>query len=241
MARKNNLNIITKELLASVPDDPGVYLMMDHAGRVIYAGKARHLRKRLATYSQDRGALYTKTSVMLAKVDRIETILTNTEKEALILEASLIKKHKPRYNIVLRDDKNYPLIKVTVAEEWPRVVMTRRRTKDGARYFGPYSSAGAMRETLRYLNSQFPLRRCKTKKLIPRQRPCLNYQMHRCLAPCAGMADRNVYRQNVDKILMVLGGKGRALIRELEKKMQEAADNLQFEEAALCRDQIASF
>jgi len=240
MDRKRKTHIITKELLASVPDRPGVYLMLDRSGRVIYAGKARNLRKRLAAYSQDRGTAYTKTSVMLAKVDRVETILTNTEKEALILEASLIKKHKPRYNIVLRDDKNYPLIKVTVDDEWPRVVMTRRRKKDGARYFGPYSSAGAMWETLKYLNSQFPLRRCKTRKLNPRKRPCLNYQMNRCLAPCAGMADRDVYRQNVDKILMVLGGKGRALIRELEKRMHQAADKLQFEEAAQCRDQIAS-
>ena len=204
MDRKRKTHILTRELLASVPDRPGVYLMRDRSDRVIYAGKARNLRKRLATYSQDRGTAYTKTSVMLAKVGRVETILTNTEKEALILEASLIKKHKPRYNIVLRDDKNYPLIKVTIDDEWPRVVMTRRRKKDGARYFGPYSSAGAMWETLRYLNSQFPLRRCKTKKLNPRRRPCLNYQMNRCLAPCAGMADRDVYRQNVEKILSYL-------------------------------------
>jgi len=163
--------IISKEFLAATPDKPGVYLMKDRSGRVIYAGKARSLKKRLASYGQDKGELYTKTSVMLTKVRRIDTILTNTEKEALILEASLIKKHKPRYNIVLRDDKNYPYIKVTVQEEWPRVVMTRRRIKDGARYFGPYSSAGAMWHTLKYLNTLFPLRRCKTKKLVPRKRP----------------------------------------------------------------------
>ena len=181
--------IISKEFLAATPDKPGVYLMKDSSGRVIYAGKARSLRKRLASYGQDRGELYSKTSVMLVKVCRIDTILTNTEKEALILEASLIKKHKPLYNIVLRDDKNYPYIKVTVQEEWPRVVMTRRRIKDGAGYFGPYSSAGAMWHTLKYLNTLFPLRRCKTKKLVPRKRPCLNYQMNRCQAPCAGKAD----------------------------------------------------
>jgi excinuclease ABC subunit C len=240
MEKKGRSLIITRQLLATVPNKPGVYLMVEKTGRVLYVGKARDLRKRLATYGHEKGEPHNKTAVMLAKVDRIETILTNTEKEAFILEASLIKKHKPRYNIVLRDDKNYPLIKVTVAEEWPRVVMTRRRKKDGARYFGPYSSAGAMWETLRYLNCQFPLRRCKTKKLMSRKRPCLNYQMNRCLAPCAGMADRDTYRQNVEKILMVLGGKGRALIRELEKRMQQAADKLQFEEAAQCRDQVGS-
>ncbi len=232
--------IISKEFLAATPDKPGVYLMKDRSGRVIYAGKARSLRKRLASYGQDRGELYNKTSVMLAKVCRIDTILTNTEKEALILEASLIKKHKPRYNIVLRDDKNYTYIKVTVQEEWPRVVMTRRRIKDGARYFGPYSSAGAMWHTLKYLNTLFPLRRCKTKKLVPRKRPCLNYQMNRCQAPCAGKADHLKYLETVDKILMVLGGKGRALIRELEGRMRQAAAELHFEEAAGCRDQIVS-
>ena len=240
MNSKSKTNIITKELLAAISNKPGVNLMMVRSGRVIYAGKARNLRKRLATYGQDREEPHTKTSVMLAKVSWIDTILTNTEKEALILEASLIKKHKPRYNIVLRDDKNYPFIKVTVQEEWPRVVMTRRRTKDGARYFGPYSSAGAMWETLKYLNAQFPLRRCKTKKLSLRKRPCLNYQMNRCPAPCVGKADQHAYRENVNNILMVLGGKGRALIRELEKRMQQAAEELEFEEAAQCRDQINS-
>jgi excinuclease ABC subunit C len=240
MEKKSKKQIITKEFLAATPDKPGVYLMKDRSGRVIYAGKARNLRKRLASYGQDRGELYTKTSVMLAKVSRIDTILTNTEKEALILEASLIKKHKPRYNIVLRDDKNYPYLKVTVQEEWPRVVMTRRRIKDGGRYFGPYSSAGAMWHTLKYLNTLFPLRRCKTKKLVPRKRPCLNYQINRCQAPCAGKADHRKYRETVDKILMVLGGKGRALIRELEGRMRQAAEEQHFEEAAQCRDQLVS-
>jgi excinuclease ABC subunit C len=240
MEKNSNKQIITKEFLAATPDKPGVYLMKDRSGRVIYAGKARSLKKRLASYGQDKGELYTKTSVMLARVRRIDTILTNTEKEALILEASLIKKHKPRYNIVLRDDKNYPYLKVTVQEEWPRVVMTRRRIKDGARYFGPYSSAGAMWHTLKYLNTLFPLRRCKTKKLVPRKRPCLNYQMNRCQAPCAGKADHRQYLETVDKILMVLGGKSRALIRELEARMQQAAADLHFEEAAQCRDQIIS-
>ena len=229
---------ITSEFLSSVPHQSGVYVMKDDAGRTLYVGKAGDLRKRLASYSRSDAQQSGKTVVMLKKVSRIETILTNTEKEALILEASLIKRHRPRYNIDLRDDKNYPGIKVTVKEEWPRVVMSRRRARDGSRYFGPYSSSSAMKETLNYLNTLFPLRQCKGKNIRQRKRPCLNFQMGRCPAPCTGKADKDNYLKRVKNILMALEGRNRELIRELESGMKKASDDLNFEEAAILRDRI---
>ncbi len=212
--------------------------MQDETGQLLYVGKARDLRKRLASYARYATDVRSKTAVMLSKVSSIDTILTNTEKEALILESSLIKKHRPKYNVILRDDKNYPLIKVTVDEAWPRVIMTRKRTKDGARYFGPFSSSSAMWATVNYLNSLFPLRRCKGKELKHRARPCLNYQMGRCMAPCTGKADPERYQDHVRNILMVLEGKNQQLLKELKAKMQKASDELRFEEAAHIRDQI---
>jgi excinuclease ABC subunit C len=230
--------ILTPEFLASVAGSSGVYLMKDAQGEVLYAGKAKSLRKRLSSYLRQTERLHTKTGVLLSKVAHIETILTHTEKEALILEASLIKKHRPKYNIILRDDKNYPLIKITVQEEWPRLVMTRRRVNDGARYFGPFSSPAAMWRTIEYLRSLFPLRTCKERKIKSKPRPCLNYQMKRCLAPCAGRIDKTGYLEMVGNILMVLEGRNRQLIRELEKKMRQEAEAMNFENAALVRDQI---
>jgi excinuclease ABC subunit C len=226
--------------LASAPHSPGVYLMQDGKSTVLYVGKAKDLFKRLSSYAHFSGAEYSKTAVMLDRVRTVETIITNTEKEALILEASLIKQHKPKYNILLRDDKNYPYIKVTLQEEWPRVFMVRRKTRDKARYFGPYSSVGSMWSTLRLIAALFPLRNCKSSELKPRPRPCLNRQIGRCLAPCAGGADRALYLEHVGKILMLLEGRNRDLITSLEKQMLAAAENLDFEEAAVRRDQIAA-
>ena len=221
--------------LKTVSHGPGVYLMLGPRA-VLYVGKARDLRKRLSQYAHFKGSAHSKTAVMLSHVKRVETILTTTEKEALILESSLIKKHRPRYNVILRDDKNYPLIKVTVKEQWPRIVVTRRRLRDGNRYFGPYSSTSAMRASLKLLYTMFPLRRCK--KLRDRSRPCLNYQMKRCLAPCAGLADHETYQSMVDEVLLILEGKSRQVITQLTEKMNNAARELQFERAALYRDQI---
>ena len=231
---------LTKEFLRSVPLKPGVYLMQDGQGVVLYVGKARELRKRLASYLRVDHREQSKTAMLLSQVRNIATILTNTEKEALILEASLIKQHRPRYNVILRDDKNYPLIKVTVQEEWPRLLMTRRRHKDGARYFGPFSSPTAMWETIRYLNSLFPLRRCKEKALKAKARPCLNAQMNRCLAPCAGKVAREKYLDMVRRVLLVLEGKNRQLAGELSREMEMAAEELRFEDAAVLRDRIRS-
>lgn len=204
--------------------------------QVLYVGKARDLRKRLSQYAHFSGPTHSKTAVMLSHVQRVETILTTTEKEALILEASLIKQHRPRYNVILRDDKNYPLIKVTTRDPWPRVVVTRKRLRDGNRYFGPYASGTAMRATLQLLYAQFPLRRCKT--LRERSRPCLNFQMGRCLAPCAGLVDHAEYQRMVRDVLLILEGKVDEVVRELTAKMEQAAEQLAFEKAARYRDQI---
>ncbi len=231
--------MLPETTLAAAPHAPGVYLMRDGQDGVLYVGKAKDLHKRLASYARFSGSEHSKTTVMLAGVRRVETIITATEKEALILEASLIKEHKPKYNIILRDDKNYPYIKVTVAEEWPRVGMARRKSADKARYFGPYSSASAMWATLRLIAGLFPLRNCKGNRLKPRPRPCLNQQIGRCLAPCAGLADRRLYLENVEKIIMLLEGRGKALQANLEEQMHQAAETLAFERAAQLRDQLA--
>lgn len=227
-------------LIQDTADGPGVYLMKDKAGVVLYVGKAVSLRKRLASYTRIDPAARSKTAVMLAKVAAVDTVLTRTEKEALILEAGLIKQHRPRYNVILRDDKNYPSIKVTLQEEWPRLLMTRRLTRDGARYFGPYSSPAAMWETIRLLNTLYPLRRCKTKKFRPGQRACLNYQLGRCPGPCIGAIGPEAYRQRVERVLAILEGRKRELVKELEQQMAAAAAELRFEEAAALRDQIGA-
>jgi excinuclease ABC subunit C len=226
--------------LSSAPHAPGVYMMLDAKSAVVYVGKAKDLFKRLSSYAHFSGAEYNKTAVMLQKVAKVDTIITGTEKEALILEASLIKKHKPKYNVLLRDDKNYPYIKVTVQEEWPRVFMTRRKSRDKARYFGPYSSSGAMWSTLRLISSLFPLRKCKGSKLKKRDRPCLNKQIGKCLAPCAGNADRELYLEHVAKIIMLLEGRNQDLVSTLKEQMQAASVILDFEKAAAIRDQISA-
>ena len=226
---------LSAEFLATVSHGPGVYQMLGKK-QVLYVGKARDLRKRLSQYAHFAGPVHSKTAVMLSHVQRVETILTTTEKEALILEASLIKQHRPRYNVILRDDKNYPLIKVTTRDPWPRIVVTRKRLRDGNRYFGPYSSGTAMRTTLQLLYAQFPLRRCKTVR--ERQRPCLNYQMGRCLAPCAGKVNPEDYQRMVHDVLLILEGKATEVVAELNTKMEQAAADLAFEKAALYRDQI---
>ncbi len=227
--------LLSSEYLQVVSNGPGVYQMLGKK-EVLYVGKAVNLRKRLASYKRNRGAEHSKTVVMLSKVKRIETILTTTEKEALILEASLIKKYRPRYNVILRDDKNYPFIKVTVREKWPRILVTRKRIRDGNRYFGPYSSSSSMRETLKLLQTLFPLRRCPRVK--PRSRPCLNFQLGNCPAPCCNPVEESYYRELVNGVLMVLEGRNRELIANLKKKMKRDARAHEFEKAAVVRDQI---
>jgi excinuclease ABC subunit C len=230
-----SMRTLSDDYLKTVSHSPGVYQMLGKR-EVLYVGKARDLRRRLSQYARYSGSAHSKTPVMLSHVQRVETILTTTEKEALILEASLIKKHRPRYNVILRDDKNYPLIKVTIKDDWPRLHVTRRRLRDGNRYFGPYTSTSALRASLHLLFSLFPLRRCKT--MTKRERPCLNFQMKRCPAPCCGLVSQEEYRAMIDEVLLILEGRSRQVVDRLQEKMRAAADRLAFEEAALYRDQI---
>lgn len=224
-----------KNALAVLPEKPGVYLMHDASGKVIYVGKAVVLKNRVRSYFRNLASHTPKVKAMVAKIAEIETIVTSSEVEALILECNLIKKYRPRYNISLKDDKTYPYLKVTMQEDFPRLYVTRRQLRDGARYYGPYADAGAMHATVKLLRSMFPLRTCR--KMNP-DRPCLNYHIKRCLAPCAGYISKADYHKMIKSICMVLDGRTTELERALKQQMQEAADNYAFEEAARLRDQL---
>lgn len=224
-----------KNALAVLPEKPGVYLMHDASGKVIYVGKAVVLKNRVRSYFRNLASHTPKVKAMVAKIAEIETIVTSSEVEALILECNLIKKYRPRYNISLKDDKTYPYLKVTMQEDFPRLYVTRRQLRDGARYYGPYADAGAMHATVKLLRSMFPLRTCR--KMNP-DRPCLNYHIKRCLAPCAGYISKADYHKMIKSICMVLDGRTTELERDLKQQMQEAADNYAFEEAARMRDQL---
>ncbi|MDO5787057.1 MAG: excinuclease ABC subunit UvrC [Phascolarctobacterium sp.] len=224
-----------KNALAVLPDKPGVYLMHDAEGKVIYVGKAVVLKNRVRSYFRNLASHTPKVKAMVAKIAEIETIITSSEVEALILECNLIKKYRPRYNISLKDDKSYPYLKVTMQEDFPRLHMTRRLSRDGAKYYGPYADAGAMYETMKLLKTMFPLRTCR--KMNP-DRPCLNYHIKRCLAPCAGYVSKEEYGKMIKSVCMVLDGRTTELERDLKQRMQEAAEEYAFEEAARLRDQL---
>ena len=224
-----------KNALAVLPDKPGVYLMHDAEGKVIYVGKAVVLKNRVRSYFRNLASHTPKVKAMVAKIAEIETIVTSSEVEALILECNLIKKYRPRYNISLKDDKTYPYLKVTLQEDFPRLYMTRRLLRDGSKYYGPYADAGAMHATVKLLRSMFPLRTCR--KMNP-DRPCLNYHIKRCLAPCAGYVSKDEYGQMIKSVCMVLDGRTTELERVLKQRMQAAAEDYAFEEAARLRDQL---
>lgn len=224
-----------KNALAVLPDKPGVYLMHDAEGKVIYVGKAVVLKNRVRSYFRNLASHTPKVKAMVAKIAEIETIVTSSEVEALILECNLIKKYRPRYNISLKDDKTYPYLKVTLQEDFPRLHMTRRLSRDGAKYYGPYADAGAMYATMKLLKTMFPLRTCR--KMNP-DRPCLNYHIKRCLAPCAGYVSKEEYGKMIKSVCMVLDGRTTELERDLKQRMQEAAEEYAFEEAARLRDQL---
>lgn len=224
-----------KNALAVLPEKPGVYLMHDDSGKVIYVGKAVVLKNRVRSYFRNLASHTPKVKAMVAKIAEIETIVTSSEVEALILECNLIKKYRPRYNISLKDDKTYPYLKVTLQEDFPRLYVTRRQLRDGARYYGPYADAGAMHATVKLLRSMFPLRTCRKMNV---DRPCLNYHIKRCLAPCAGYISKADYHKMIKSVCMVLDGRTTELERDLKQQMQEAADNYAFEEAARLRDQL---
>ncbi|MBE7024893.1 MAG: excinuclease ABC subunit UvrC [Ruminococcaceae bacterium] len=224
--------------LKTLPDSPGVYIMRDADGTIIYVGKAKILKNRVRQYFH--GTNHTpKVAAMIEKIEDFEYILTDTEFEALCLESNLIKTHKPRYNILLKDDKGYPFIKIT-AEDYPRITLARKKEADGAQYFGPYPSSAVVYETLDVVRRIFSIQHCNKKfpAEIGRTRPCLYHAMHRCSAPCTGQIPVEAYRKTFEEITRFLNGDHTRLIRELEEKMEEAATDLAFEAAAAYRDKI---
>lgn len=232
-----------QEHLKTLPSNPGVYLMKNKKGQVIYVGKAVSLKNRVRQYFQSSRNHSDKVKSMVKNIASFEYIMTDSELEALILECNLIKKYKPKYNILLRDDKTYPYIKITMAEDYPRVKKVRRVIKDGSKYFGPYTNVAAVNDTLDIIRDMYPIRTCNIdidRAIKNRIRPCLNYHIKKCVGPCRGSVSKEEYGEMINEIIMFLSGKEENLISILEIKMKEASKNLEFEEAARYRDQINS-
>lgn len=231
-----------QEELKKLPAKPGVYIMHDASDAIIYVGKAVSLRNRVRQYFRPSHREGVKKDQMVRQIARFEYIITDSELEALILECNLIKEHKPKYNTMLRDDKTYPYIKVTLGEEFPRVLFSRQRSKDKSRYFGPYTSAWAVKDTIDLLQKLYKLRTCN--RVLPRdvgkERPCLNYQIHRCLGPCQGYVSREEYGKQVEGVLSFLNGNYEPVMKDLEEKMSQCSENLEFEKAIEYRELLNS-
>jgi excinuclease ABC subunit C len=234
------MDVKLQEKLDALPTEPGVYLMKDRRGHVIYVGKAVNLRNRVRSYFTRTGDTRVFVSLLDELLGDIETVLVRNEKEALLLENELIKKHKPRFNVMLKDDKQFISLRLDRTQAYPRLEVVRKYEKDGARYFGPYSSAGAIRETLRIINRFFRLRTCTDHVLANRKRPCLLHQIGRCPAPCVYPVPPEEYRRSVDEVVMFLEGKANELVEGLRLRMKRASQELKFEEAARIRDQLAA-
>lgn len=231
-----------QEELKKLPAKPGVYLMHDEKDEIIYVGKAISLKNRVRQYFQSSRNKGVKIEQMVTHIARFEYIVTDSELEALVLECNLIKEHRPKYNTMLMDDKTYPFIKVTVEEPFPRIMMARQMIKDKAKYFGPYTSSAAVKDTIDLLRKLYQIRSCS--RILPRdigkERPCLNYHIKQCDAPCQGYISQKEYREKISEVLHFLGGSYDSLIHELEEKMQDASENLQFEKAVEYRDLLNS-
>lgn len=219
--------------VSELPDQPGVYLFKDAAGAILYVGKALSLRKRVGSYFRNPADLSPRIARLVPRIADVETRTTASEAEALLLESQLIKRHQPKYNVAYRDDKSYPLLKLT-DEPFPRLMATREKRRDSARYFGPYADAAALRQALQFLRRVFPLRTCRT---FPKT-PCLEYHLGQCLAPCAGYIDEAAYGRIVRDLVEFLDGKRDRLLRDLARRMAQASRDQRFEEAARLRDQI---
>ncbi len=231
---------VTEDFLAKLSKEPGVYLFRDDRNQVLYVGKANVLRTRVRSYFRRREDLSRKNQKLVGLISDVETIVVGSESEALILEANLIKEHRPHFNILLRDDKKYPYIKVTVHEVFPRVEVTRRVLNDGSRYFGPYTSVGPMRQALDLIKSMYTVRSCRYD--LPKDKPeraCLDYHIGRCLGPCVGLQTEVSYREMTDEILRILEGDTEAIRSEVEERMQDASASLDFEQAAKMRDIVS--
>lgn len=228
--------------LKKLPDKPGVYLMHDKEDHIIYVGKAVVLKNRVRQYFQKSRNVSPKIARMIEQIAWFEYIVTDSELEALVLECNLIKEHNPKYNTMLKDGKSYPFLKATIQEDFPRFVLARQMKRDGAKYFGPFTSGAAIRDTIELLNKLFHLRNCR--KVLPRdvgkERPCLYHQMGQCPAPCQGGVDREEYRENFQKAVSFLNGNTKEVLNDLQQKMEQLAQNMQFEEAAVYRDLIDS-
>ena len=229
-----------KEELKKLPSKPGVYIMRSADDEIIYVGKAINLKNRVRQYFQNGGNKSAKVLSMVKNIAEFEYIVTENEMEALNLECNLIKENRPKYNIQLKDDKSYPSVKVTVNEDFPRIFTTRNVVKDGAKYYGPFTDAYALKETIETVNKMWPLRKCR--KVLPRdigkERPCLNYHIGHCCAPCDGLISKEEYRKIVDEAMDFLEGRHEKILSKLKKEMEDAAENLKFEEAASLRDKI---
>ena len=230
------------EELKKLPDQPGVYIMHDARDAIIYIGKALSLRKRVHQYFQASHNEGIKKAQMVKQIARFEYIITDSELEALVLECNLIKEHRPKYNTMLRDDKTYPYIRVTLGEDFPRVLFSRLQKKDKSRYFGPYTSAGAVKDTVELINKLYLLRTCS--RILPRdtgkERPCLNYHIHQCSAPCQGYIGKDEYRKRIDAAVEFLNGNYAPILKSLEQKMTEASERMEFEKAIEYRELLGS-
>jgi excinuclease ABC subunit C len=224
--------------LRALPAKPGVYLFKDKEGKVIYVGKAGNLKSRVRSYFGSPANLPSKIQRLVSNIQDLEFVITNLEQEALILECDTIKRYAPRFNASLKDNKTFPYLKIDMKEDWPGAYVTRRVQKDGARYFGPFASAGSVRKTLRLIKKIFPYRSCSKRIDGKDKRPCLDYYIHQCLGPCIGAVERDEYHEVIHQVILFLQGKQELILRELESKMKAAAERLQFERAALVRDQI---
>lgn len=232
-----------QEHLKKLPDSPGVYIMKDISGNVIYVGKAVVLKNRVRQYFQSSKNHTSKVKSMVKNISSFEYIMTDSETEALILECNLIKRYRPKYNVLLRDDKTYPYIKVTVNEDYPRVYKVRKIKKDGAKYFGPYTNITAVNDTLETIREIYPIRQCRIdidRAIKNKMRPCLNYHIKKCMGPCTGNVSKEDYKLMIDDVIMCLSGKEDKLMELLSEKMKECAENFRFEEAAVYRDRIKS-
>ncbi|GIL17319.1 MAG: UvrABC system protein C [Oligoflexia bacterium] len=232
--------IVIKEKIKDFPTQSGVYLMKDMGGKIIYVGKAKNLRSRVRSYFGDSQDITPKTQVLVKHIREVEYILTKTEVEAFLLEASLIKKHRPKYNIRLKDDKSYPYIRLSWSDDFPRLYLARKVKKDGGLYFGPYTSGQAVRETIRFLNLTFRIRDCTDAVMKSRKRPCMTYQIGRCTGPCVGLVSKEEYRDDIEGAKSFLKGQDKKVLKELKDKMNKASHDERFEVAGRYRDSIAA-
>jgi excinuclease ABC subunit C len=236
----NNQESVTdiQKQLSRTPSGPGVYLLKDVEDKIIYVGKAAQLKKRLASYFSKSKQADTKISVLVSKVAAFDVILVGSEKEALVLESNLIKKYRPRYNVILKDDKRYPCLRINTRHAYPRISIVRKIRKDGTLFFGPFTSAGAVRQSLKIVNRTFKLRKCSDREFSQRTRPCLHYQMRRCLAPCCMDVDQKTYGALIQEVVLFLNGRTPDLIMKIKKEMNHQADLERYEKAAELRDKL---